>query len=644
MSLSQTPSQTSTGAPIGLAHIHSIGEVCPTCEQPIPRDRFEEIQERIQSRQATQEIQITARLQDQFKRETADVLEQARREAANTIAESVANARAEERQAAEAAANKKLADTERANNEAQAALQARIDQAIAATAAAQQSGSALRAELDQTRQDHDAAIHKVKQEAAADALKIREEAMRQAEATFADSIAEMQRTRQEAEAALRTRITEAEAAKAAAEQSGSTLRAELDQTRQDHEAAIEKLRKEAEVGAKEIREEAGKQAEATVAERIAEMERARQESEVNLQARLAESEVAKNDAQKSITELLTQIEQIRTNNEAVVEQTKQEAEGRVNAARHEATAAAEAAAHEKLAGAEQAKAEAEAKALAAEEQNRRLQEGHQAQLEERLQEQRDALERARTDAVNAEKQAAFERELKLQTKVDDLQRTLDHKTAEEQGEGAELNLLEALQAEFIEDKFEHVGRGNAGADIIHTVVHNGVECGKIIYDSKDHNQWRYDFATKLASDKIAANADHAILSVRKFPQGARQLHIHDGVILANPARVVVVVQVVRDHIVKSHTLRLSNEAKVQKSAELYAFITSAQFSDLLNRIDAQAQELQVLQDSERRSHENLWKKQSILFRSIQKAGADLSNRIDIIIGTAAYDDRVINDK
>jgi hypothetical protein len=325
---------------------------------------------------------------------------------------------------------------------------------------------------------------------------------------------------------------------------------------------------------------------------------------------------------------------MRIDGEAALENARQDVDARVSAARHEAATAVEIALQERIAGAEQAKTEAEARALAAEKHAHTLKEAQEVQLQERVNEVRMAMEAAQTQAVNAAKAEAYEEKLKLSERLEDVQRAFDKKTAEEQGEGAEVDLFEALKEMFDGDKIERVGKGNAGADIIHTVMHKGIECGKIIYDSKDHNQWRYDFVTKLASDKIAAEADHAILSIRKFPQGTRQLHVHDGVILANPARVVALVQVVREHVVKSCALRLSNEAKVQKSAELYAFITSAQFTDLLDRIDTQAQELQELQDNERKGHEALWKKQSIRFRSIQKAGADLTNRIDIILGSA----------
>jgi hypothetical protein len=107
--------------------------------------------------------------------------------------------------------------------------------------------------------------------------------------------------------------------------------------------------------------------------------------------------------------------------------------------------------------------EAEEKALAAQEQNRLLHEAHDTQLEQRLQEQREALEGAQMAAVNAEKSAAYEKELKLTEKIGDLQRWIDNKTAEELGEGAELDLYEVLKEEFEDDRIERRWRRLAPA-------------------------------------------------------------------------------------------------------------------------------------------------------------------------------------
>src|SRR5262249_3160018 len=146
---------------------------------------------------------------------------------------------------------------------------------------------------------------------------------------------------------------------------------------------------------------------------------------------------------------------------------------------------------------------------------------------------------------------------KLTAKVGDLQRQLEKKTADERGEGAEVDLHEALKAEFPTDRIERIAKGAAGADIRHVVIHNNKECGTIIYDSKDRAAWRNDYVEKLSKDQRAAKADHAILSTRVFPQKTTQLHIDDGIIIANPARVIALVQLLRKHMLHTHTMRLS---------------------------------------------------------------------------------------
>ena len=74
--------------------------------------------------------------------------------------------------------------------------------------------------------------------------------------------------------------------------------------------------------------------------------------------------------------------------------------------------------------------------------------------------------------------------------------------------------------------------------------------------------------TKLRTDQLAAKAEHAILSTRKFPAKTSQLHIDDGVLLANPARVVALVTLIRQHMIQTYTLRMSGGAGEQDGSPL----------------------------------------------------------------------------
>jgi hypothetical protein len=154
-----------------------------------------------------------------------------------------------------------------------------------------------------------------------------------------------------------------------------------------------------------------------------------------------------------------------------------------------------------------------------------LKASHDAEVNRRVQEARDALEKEKSDAVNVVKAQHFDEKQKLTDKLEDLKRQLERKTADELGEGAEVKLFEALKEEFLGDRIDRIGRGKEGADIKHVVMHNGKECGIIVYDSKERRAWRNDYVDKLARDQRAAKAEHAILATLKFPREARQLHL-----------------------------------------------------------------------------------------------------------------------
>jgi hypothetical protein len=275
--------------------------------------------------------------------------------------------------------------------------------------------------------------------------------------------------------------------------------------------------------------------------------------------------------------------------------------------------------------------------LAVEQQMSALKAEQQAVIEARLAEVSDGLERAKAD-LQREKEAAVLAEkakvLKLQTELQDMQRKLEGKSAHELGEGSEIDLYQELRAAFEFDRIQRVPKGVNGADVIQEVVHNGKVCGKIIFDAKNRDAWQNAFASKLRADKLAQGADHAILSSNKFPRDKSQIHCQDGVIVANPMRVVAIVEILRDQLVRMHELRVSNEERGSKTVELYAFITSEQFRQLVEQVEAQAGKMLDLDAKEQEAHRRVWDQRNKLIRAVQKAKSDLSFEVDRIIGTA----------
>jgi len=250
-------------------------------------------------------------------------------------------------------------------------------------------------------------------------------------------------------------------------------------------------------------------------------------------------------------------------------------------------------------------------------------------LARRLEEQRRALEKATIEAINAEKAKAFADRQKLESRLTQLQRQVTRR-ADQLGEGADVDLYEQLREEFPSDKIGKVKKGEPGADIVQIVLENGRECGCIVYDSKDKGVWRKSYVARLLEDKIAAKAEHAVLVTRAFPAGHAQLFVQDGVIVANPARTIVLAQVLRKHVVQLATLR-GAKGRLANTTRLYEFITSDRFGVLLEQIGAVSDRLLDLDVEEHTAHTATWKQRGRLIREIQQARGTLVTEIDLIV-------------
>lgn len=462
----------------------------------------------------------------------------------------------------------------------------------------------------------------------------RDEARKAAEEAAIQKLAESEKASRGLQTTLRHQIDEAQAARTTVEQTNAALQLEMRQVRLSTETELATVKAQAKARETEIYAEAKKEAQAHVAHQLTTIESEHRQSQMALQAKITEVEANKMAAESKSLILQEQLGQAIKQKDEEVAKIKEAAVAQEVQIRCEAAEATESLVRERTIASEKAVTEAQAKCELAERKLAKQSEEFEDKLNERLRFERQALEKAKEDAINLERAKAFEENQKLSNKVADLQRALDNKTADELGEGAELDLFEALKSEFPDDRITRIAKGTPGADIKHVVLCNGQECGTIIYDSKNHKAFRNDHVEKLREDQIAARAEHAILSTHKFPQGTRQLHVQDGVLLANPARVLAVVTLIREHILQSHTLRLSSAERKAKTAKLYAFVTSERCRQLFSRIDSHTEELLELQVKEKKSHESAWKKQGETICSIQRVGAELSTEIGRIIGTA----------
>ncbi len=252
---------------------------------------------------------------------------------------------------------------------------------------------------------------------------------------------------------------------------------------------------------------------------------------------------------------------------------------------------------------------------------------HQAEIAK----QRELLGRDK-DASLRKARAEFTREKEAaQKKVADLERQLQKKTANDLGDGAEIDLYEALRDAFPRDHITRIGKGEPGADIHYEVLHKGQLCGLIVIDSKNRKNWQNGYVAKLRQDQLDAEAQHAILATTVFPTGEKELCIRDNVIVVTPARASFIIQLLRDLIVRMHVQGLSMKERAVKMGRLYKYITSDTCARRFQEAKKIAEDLADLDVQETKEHQKVWQRRGRMTIRLKGVLRDLDTEISAII-------------
>jgi len=197
-----------------------------------------------------------------------------------------------------------------------------------------------------------------------------------------------------------------------------------------------------------------------------------------------------------------------------------------------------------------------------------------------------------------------------------------------------MDLFEALKAAFPEDIITRVAKGVNGADVNQVVRKNGKAMGTIVYESKNVKSWNDDYIPKLLADKLAAKADHAVLSAYTLPPKCQQITIRQGVVICSPARVLVIAELLRGQVIQIASLKITGQEKDEKMVELYEYMTTGSFYQHFTAIDAANDKLVEVDETERKAHERTWEKRSQLIRRSQRALSNLLIDVERITGVA----------
>jgi len=217
------------------------------------------------------------------------------------------------------------------------------------------------------------------------------------------------------------------------------------------------------------------------------------------------------------------------------------------------------------------------------------------QEELNLQVEKQILEKQREieDKARAKERESFELEkIKLLKQIEDnkklaeeMKRKAEQGSMQLQGEVQELALEDLLERTYPFDKIQEVPKGVRGADCIQSVINSmQQECGSIVYESKRTKNFVKDWIDKLKQDQITCKADIAVLVTETMPNDMDRFGERDGVWICGFHEVKSLSFVLREMLIKTHSVKISQDNKGDKMELLYNYLTSNEFVQNIKRI------------------------------------------------------------
>ncbi len=257
---------------------------------------------------------------------------------------------------------------------------------------------------------------------------------------------------------------------------------------------------------------------------------------------------------------------------------------------------------------------------------------YEQQLSEKLQHETVSIQKRESERVELKLKEREELIGSLRKQVEEMSRKAEQGSMQMQGEVQELAIEEILRNLFPVDLIEEVGKGVRGADTVHTVRNRfGVDCGKILYESKRTKSFFQDWIPKLKADALTVKADVLVIITEALPEGIEKIGQKDGVWICTYFDFKGLVIVLRESLIKISEAYSSQINKGEKMQMLYDYLTSNEF---MMQVSAIVEGFSDLQDSyirEKRAMERIWKERE---KQLEKVLLNTNHFIGSIKGIA----------
>jgi len=199
-------------------------------------------------------------------------------------------------------------------------------------------------------------------------------------------------------------------------------------------------------------------------------------------------------------------------------------------------------------------------------------------------------------------------------------------------------LLARLNEAFPNDHFRRQKRGTSSGDVMHQIRENGKSLDiPIVYDNKAAKTVTKNDIEKAKKYQKIHGTNYVIIVSANLPKTSVPNGLYgtrDGILLVHPSIVTEVTKQIRTAIIEISRLRLSSKDQESKQTQLYEYLTSSEFSRIMEDISAAYEALYKLQTKEEKDHQTLWKSRLHEIDRLVKLSNDYSSGIESITQTS----------
>jgi hypothetical protein len=174
-------------------------------------------------------------------------------------------------------------------------------------------------------------------------------------------------------------------------------------------------------------------------------------------------------------------------------------------------------------------------------------------------------------------------------------------------------LLAKLKELFPQDKFEHPGKGG---DIIHFVMTQGKEVGKIVYECKKVKNFDKKHIEQAKQARNLRHADFAVLVTNAFPSKKQYYFVDKTVFVISPVSLEPITYTLRESLIKMALLKMSNEAKQKAVQKVYDYLSGSEYNNKMNDIAMHLMDLGKDLKSEIVTHKRTWEKRYHIYTGL----------------------------